>query len=307
MLTETILVSALLTTAGVLLAKSSLTGASLYVPLTVSIVLQGCWFHRLYTIGHEAVHRKLAPSHKLLNDVIGQALLLPLLIPVPIYRKIHKFHHRHNRRDHHTSTLDGYVVRGRLGFLERAWINACWYVGVFAGGYFLHGVVSILLFMFIPPSVAVRISPAFKGWRWRDQGLSAVLFFGAIGAHVGFAALLGVRAWVFAVGAPLLFFAWIYSMLVYIYHYDTTYGDEVWLNVRSVEDAHPFFEWWLLNFNHHRVHHRYPTKPWYVLPEEPATLPETHAHNENVHGIAQAIRQLARGPAIFVEEEARGE
>ena len=271
------------------------------IPLLVlATVCQGCWFHRLYTAAHEAIHRKLVPDNKLLNDIIGQALLLPLLIPVPVYRKIHKFHHTHNRRDHHTSTLDGYVVGDEPGYFKRVWIGLLWYLGVFAGGYFIHGVISILLFLFMPPVIARKISPAFENWSWKDQLSSIAIFAAGIGLHAGVWLGLGQDAWLAALGRPFLFFAWVYSLLVYIYHYRTTYGDQVVYNVRSVR-AHGFFRWWLLNFNHHRVHHRYPTLPWHMLPDEPADLPEDFRHNENVENIGQAIKQQLRGPQIFVE------
>lgn len=284
---------------------SGLEGAPRVVALALVAVLQGGWFHRLYTAGHEAVHRKMLPDNRLGNDVVGQILLTPLLIPMPVYRKIHKFHHTHNRRDHHTSTLDGYVVDQEPGPLRRAWINLLWYLGVFAGGYFLHGVISILLFLFMPPKVARKISPAFENWTLRDQLTSAALFATGVGFHYGFALVFGVEAWKAALGYPFLFFAWIYSLLVYVYHYRTTYGDEVWFNVRSVY-APRFFRWWLLNFNHHRVHHRYPTLPWHMLPKEPAEMPEEFSTvNENVETIGEAIWQQFAGPSIFVEE--RGE
>jgi fatty acid desaturase len=236
------------------------------------------------------------------NDIVGQLLLLPLLIPIPVYRKIHKFHHTDNRRDHHTSTLDGKVVDQEPGALVKFWHHLTWYVGVFLGGYFLHGVISILLFLFVPPQLAEKVSPAFEGWTFAEQLTSAAIFAGGVGLHVGFGWVFGVDAWAVALGYPLLFFAWIYSLIVYIYHYRTTYGEKVWLNVRSVEDASALFRWWLLNFNHHRVHHRYPTLPWHMLPEEPAELPEDFADNENVDTIHEAILQQAQGPSIFVEE-----
>ena len=120
------------------------------------------------------------------------------------------------------------------------------------------------------------------------------------GVWIGF----GQDAWLAALGRPFLFFAWVYSLLVYIYHYRTSYGDQVVYNVRSVS-AHGFFRWWLLNFNHHRVHHRYPTLPWHMLPDEPADLPEDFKRNENVENIGQAIKQQLRGPQIFVEPKSQ--
>lgn len=303
MLVETFSLLTAFCVAGVLLSRHGQGQWWGPVALVALTIAQGGWLHRLYTAGHEAVHRKMIPDSKRWNDVIGQLLLLPLLIPLPIYRKIHKFHHTHNRRDHRTSTLEGYVVGSPPGILKRAVIKLAWYIGVFAGGYFIHGVISIMLFLFVPPQLAPKISPAFKGWSIRDQVSSVVLFLACVGFHAGFAQLFGVQAWVCALGLPLLFFAWIYSLFVYIYHYKTSYGDSVVYNVRSV-DAPAFFKWWLLNFNHHRVHHRYPALPWHQLPDEPAELPEEFASNENVENLLQAVGQQLTGPQIFVEPAA---
>lgn len=302
MLLETVGIFVLLSgLAAALAMHSDALAPGLYWPSVVVLtIMQGSWFHRLYTAAHEAIHKKLVPDNRRLNDIIGQALLSVLLIPVPIYRKIHQFHHTHNRRDHHTSTLDGYVVHSPPGYFKRVYLGLCWYIGVFAGGYFLHGVVSILFFLFLPPSVAQKVSPAFKGWRWRDQFESMAIFAASVGLHVAVGWGLGVEVWWAVLGRPFLFFAWLYSLFVYIYHYRTTYGDQVIYHVRSVPTPR-FFKWWLLNFSHHRVHHRYPTLPWHMLPQEPAELPEEFKKNENVDTLLGAVLQQAKGPEIFVE------
>jgi fatty acid desaturase len=261
----------------------------------------GCWFHRLYTNAHEAIHKKLFPEKLWLNDLMGQLLLLPLLIPLPVYRKIHAFHHGHNRRDHATSTLDGYVVKRAPGQLKRAWIHALWYGGVFLGGYFIHGVISIILFLCLPHSVAIRVSPAFKAWRVVDQLHSWAVFIAGIGLHVGVAWAVGIDTWAVMFGYPFLVFAWVYSLLVYIYHYRTSYGPEVRFNVRSVK-THPFFSWWLLNFNEHATHHRLPKTPWYRLPIIRQPLPEAQRDNNNMPHVRAAIWQQWKGASIFEEE-----
>lgn len=284
-----------------LVRGSGLTGAPFYAATGTAVLVQGCWFHRLYTAGHEAVHRKMIPESRFGNDTIGQLLLLPLLIPIPVYRKIHKYHHTHNRRDPDTAALDGTTVEEEPGPIRRAWAHLTWYLGAFAGGYFLHGVVSILLFLFLPPSIARKVSPAFERWTLRDQLVSAAIFAVGVGLHAGVALFFGAGAWAASLALPFLVFAWVYSLLVYIYHYRTTYGDKVWLNVRSVAASRPF-QWWLLNFNHHRVHHRYPTVPWHMLPDEPAELPDEYADNENVDSIPEAILQQSRGADIHVQD-----
>lgn len=94
-------------------------------PLTLlAIGAQGCWLHRFYTAALEAVHGKLISGAPRLNDALGQALLLPLVTPLRVYRKIHRFHHGFNRRDEHTSALDVFVVAHPHRALVRAGCQA---------------------------------------------------------------------------------------------------------------------------------------------------------------------------------------
>lgn len=307
LLSESVLV-ALLLSAALLAADASASDsdnvvAKVLVPAL--IFLQGCWLHRLYVVAHEASHRKLWPESPALNDALGQALLLPLLLPLRIHRKIHAFHHGHNRRDEHTSALDTFVIPRRRTAIGRALARArcslLWYLAVFAGGFFLHSLISVVLFLAMPMSLARRISPAFKGWRLRDQLRSLGAFGLGLGFHLGVAAGLGARAWALVLGWPLLAFAWVYSLLVYIYHYDTSYGPGVRHHVRSLR-PNRLACWWLLNFTEHATHHREPKLPWYRLPERRVELLPEYASNQKIETLLGAILWQLRGPNIIERE-----
>jgi fatty acid desaturase len=261
------------------------------------IVAQGCWYHRLYTAGHEAVHGKLFPGRPRLNDLVGQGLLLPILVPMRVYRKIHAFHHGCNRRDEHTAALDTWVIPAGAGPIVRLRIRVVWLAGILLGGFFVHGLVSIVLFLCLPQTLARRVSPAFKGWRTRDQLASAAVFAGGITLHVALAGILGPADWALAFAWPLVAFAWVYSLLVYVYHYGATYGRDVRYNVRSLPRI-PVFSWWLLNFNEHATHHRDTSVPWYALPGARQPLPAAFARNEDAATLWQAIAHQLRGPRI---------
>jgi fatty acid desaturase len=267
------------------------------VLLPILLLAQGCWLHRLYVVAHEASHFKLWPADRRLNDALGQLLLLPLLLPLRIHRKIHAFHHGHNRRDHATSALDTFVVEGHVSPLRRAWCFLLWYLAVFAGGFFIHSLISVLLFLAMPLRLARRISPAFRGWRHRDQLRSLAAFGLGLGFHLLVAQVAGARVWALTLGWPLLAFAWVYSLLVYIYHYETGYGPEVRFHVRSLRRA-PIASWWLLEFTEHATHHRDPKLPWYELPAQREPLPPAHAGNQQVETLAAAILAQLKGPRI---------
>ena len=159
-------------------------------------VFQGFWFQRIYCVGHESSHEKLFPEHPRWNDLFGQLALWIILVPLPVFRKIHRFHHGSNRRDAHTSALDVFVVPPGAGGARRIWANVLWYAGIMAGGWFIHGLLSILFFLFLPVRIARKVSPAFKGWTFTDQVGSIVLFAIPVVLQIAFAHYYGGDAWI---------------------------------------------------------------------------------------------------------------
>jgi len=262
--------------------------------------LLGLWFQRLYVVGHESAHRKLFPGRTLPNDVLGQLALLPLLVPLSVFRAIHRFHHGDNRRDAHTSALDVFPVPRGAGALRRAWCWMLWYLAVFGGGWFLHSLVSVVLFLFLPPRVARRVSPAFRRWRVRDQLRAIAVFAGGVLLHAGTALWLGAAGWALTLGTAFLVFAWVYSAQLYVYHYRTTLGPDVRHHVRPLR-AGPVARWWLLHLNEHDVHHGDPTLCWYELRDHRRPPPEAFAGNHTGHTFLQGVLHQLRGPTIVEE------
>lgn len=267
------------------------------------LVFQGFWFYRFYIVGHEASHKKLFPGNIRKNDFWGSVILLPLMTPLTIYRKIHYFHHGFNRKDHHTSALDTFVLYGKITPLKKLFYFMLWYVNIFLGGFFIHSLISVLLFLFIPVSLTQKISPAFKGWTWRDQIKSILLFLGGVGFHISVYHFLGKEIYLYSLGFPMFAFAWILSLMVYIFHYDTTKGDEVRFHVRSAKRV-PVISWILMNFNEHATHHQYPNIPWYELPYKKTPLPEQyHQKNQHSDALIKIILQQLKGPTLILEDE----
>ncbi|WP_020535367.1 fatty acid desaturase family protein [Lewinella cohaerens] len=265
-------------------------------------LFQGFWFYRFYIVGHEASHRKLFIASKTANDIVGSIILLPLMTPITVYRKIHLFHHGFNRKDNHTSALDTFTTKNP-SLLKKIYYHVLWYISVFFGGLFIHSLVSVILFLFIPPRWARKISPAFEGWTLKDQFQSILLFSLGVGLHLAVYFFFGWEVYLWTMGYPMIAFAWILSLFVYIFHYDTTVGDQVRFNVRSVNRL-PFFSWVLMNFNEHATHHQHPNIPWYELPEKRTTLPKDFADkNQNTWSLFSAIFQQIKGPRIIDESK----
>lgn len=262
----------------------------------VTLFLTGCWYQRIFLVGHEASHWKLWPSSRIINDILGQAFLLVILVPVKAFRKIHVFHHRYNRKDVQTSALDTFVIESGSGRWSRIKAYGAWYFLVFCGGFFIHSLISILILLMVPPSVARKVSPAFKGWTMTDQLQAMALFGLAIAIQWSVAHFAGFTCWLSFFGLPLVFFAWVYSVLTYIFHYNTSFGPLTYMNVRSLK-ANFVVRWWLLNFNEHAVHHKFPQIPWFNLAAHAQSNPEEEIYRKK-KSLVQGILALLSGPNI---------
>ena len=272
------------------------------VPMLIAYLIvllaQGLTLQRIYIVAHEAAHKKIAPK-LWLNDLIGQTILLPLLVPLQIYRKIHYFHQGFNRKDHRSSSLDVFVSPWPVTLPIKIVCYFLWYLGIFAGGFFFHSLVSIVLFLGLPIKQAQKISPAFKHWDGRDRVIAWAQFLSGLALHLGVSWVFGFSVWLYALGLPLVAFAWIWSLLVYVFHYNTSIGDHVRFNVRSIK-AHWFFTWLLMNFNQHATHHMYPNIPWYELPLKAQQLPKPFADlNQNNYSLWQAVLHQFKGPIVI--------
>ncbi|HEY9645045.1 MAG TPA: fatty acid desaturase [Chroococcidiopsis sp.] len=273
-------------------------------------IAQALWLNRCYLVGHEAVHRKLFPQQPRLNDLAGQVVLLPLLAPLRIYRKIHAFHHGCNRQAPGISTLDTFVVARSPSQAVRWGYHLMWLFLVFGGGFFIHTLVSIVLFLGLPTPTARQISPAFNGWTGTDRLYAWLELAGGIALHGAIWAIAGREVWFWLLALPLLIFAWVWSMLLYVYHYDTPIGMPVQRNVRSLRAA-PVLSWLLLNFNEHSTHHADPQIPWHQLPQRRLAQAPHESPNESPNespdlapsaalSVWQAIWQQRRGPNLVV-------
>ncbi|MAA79867.1 MAG: hypothetical protein CL916_11470, partial [Deltaproteobacteria bacterium] len=265
--------------------------------LWTGILMQGVWLQRIYCVGHESSHQKLFPNHPRVNDIIGQFFLWIILVPLPIFRKIHRFHHASNRKDEHTSALDVYIIPKDATWIQRCVPYVLWYAGIAMGGWFLHSLISILLFLFLPLNTAKKISPAFKGWRRKDQVLSILTFVIPIMIHCLFCHFCGFSLWLCIYGIPFMIFAFVYSIQLYVYHYGTTMGSKTLFHARRLTGS-KFISWWLLNLNEHDTHHQRPKIVWYKLPTSGKPLPPDFSQNQNVKTFTQGVLQQFKGPTI---------
>ena len=207
-------------------------------------------------------------------------------------------HHSSNRKDEQTSALEVYPIPANAPVYRRLLPYLLWYVGIAFGGWFLHSLVSILFFLFLPLRVAQKVSPAFQGWTRRDQIKSIFAFVLPMLVHLAIGWQVGPATWAYFYGLPFVVFAWVYSIQLYVYHYATSIGPKTVFHARRLTDSN-LISWWLLNLNSHDTHHRRPKVVWYKLPEAASPLPSEFSHNQNVNSFSAGILQQFKGPKVI--------
>jgi fatty acid desaturase len=261
------------------------------------LLSQGLILQRLYYLAHEAVHHKLWPFSARVNDGLAQALLLPHLLPLQIYRQLHLFHHEFNRRDARTNALDVIILPQPVTRLRRVGAYMLWFWKVFLGGFFLSELIVVIAFLFAPAGREQEGSSIFTGWTGGNRQVAWGELLAGLALHAVVALIFGWRVWLFTLGLPFLVFAWVWSLLVMVYHYRTGLGDQVAYNGRSILCGR-LAGWLFVNYHEHIPHHVTPATPWYYLPDEFVE------RNQDIHGYPRAILQQLAGPTVIPPTQA---
>ena len=124
-----------------------------------------------------------------------------------------------NRRDPATAALDTFVLSRRPTGIGRLYHRAAWIFCVFLGGFFVHTLISFVLFLVVPTRLSQRISPCFAGSAGADRLRAWGELAAALAVHLFPFRWLGMSDFVVGFVLPLIPFAWVFSLLLYIYHY----------------------------------------------------------------------------------------
>lgn len=245
-----------------------------------------------YSIAHESIHRILF-SNRLLSEIIGTLICIPLGMSFSLVRLGHLWHHRVNRGEKAHYPMDDTVLQSK----NRLLYHLGWYFFVFLGGNYLVATLSVLPVCFLSKKTLMRFSDIFASLNprlvWRIRGEFAGLLL--VGVKIN--ALVGNQGLFWYYLLPMLAFGILWSMLQNVYHYDTTVGVPVHCNARNVP-CPKIIELCFLNFNYHLTHHSFPGVPWYRLPRiTPNCPPEVIERNNDVTGLLEGILMQREGPA----------
>jgi len=221
-----------------------------------------------WAIIHEALHGKIHPTRQV-NNALGRSLCVLFGSPFQLLRFGHLMHHRFNR-----SPIDRAEVF-TAGGPSRMAVGT--YYFKLLGGLYLLELLASLVALFPKPYYRAFVLWAFgevapdgrtmkvaaegqllerPGYgRMQFDGLLVVMLFGASFW------LYGAHWWMLAL--TLLGRAFLVSFFDNAYHYGNPVDDP--LAGYNLHLPRPL-ERFILNFNLHATHHRYPRAPWSVMP-----------------------------------------
>ena len=214
----------------------------------------------LWSLTHETIHGSFHTS-KSINRLAGRALAVAYGAPWRLVSVGHLLHHRFNRTPlNRLEAFDGGdmpTVGKRIDYFYKLFI-----------GLYLHQILSPIAFFLPRPVLAWAqrryLEPdsysahAFAALS-RDTAIREMRVDGAIVYLLLAASLYAYGAYWWLVLVILAARGFCISFLDYIYHYDTPIDDLAHAYNLSLPRPLALF---LLNFNLHGVHHRYPNLPW---------------------------------------------
>jgi len=229
------------------------------VVLVVAVILAyPCW-----TLIHEAIHSMLSPDRRL-NHGLGRLLAILHGSPFAVLRIVHLLHHKYNRVEDYAEAYDPARTSPWRAAIHH-------YYTVLAGRYWSEVLACFLVWlperrrdrlirdMFRDGEMAERLHHHMT----RRDTLSEARRDGVLCL-----ALLAVTFWLYRHHVPVLI-AVLSGRALLISFFDDAYHYGTARNLREAPQParnHALGPAWLvLNFNHHGLHHRYPSLPWKAL------------------------------------------
>ncbi|WP_437683451.1 fatty acid desaturase [Sorangium sp. So ce131] len=264
-----------------LLAEPSAAIAALVVSVALS--------YPSWVLIHEGIHNMLHPARDT-NDRVSRLLSVLHGSPFAVLRLVHLLHHRYNRVEDYAEAYDP----ARTSWLKAAVHH---YYTVLAGRYWSE--VLACLIVWLPQGRRDRVIRDMIGDGEMGKRIQSTLSrkdtLGEARTDAALSlALLAASFWlyrhdVWVLVAALSGRALLVSFFDDAYHYGTARNLPEAPQPARNHELGP--SWLVLHFNHHGLHHRYPSLPWRSLPAK--------AREEGLvfdgGFVASALRQL-RGP-----------
>ncbi len=257
-----------------LLQITAAFAAFLYFPKflwpLLSVWLGFCYF-AMFGLGHDGGHRLLA-RNPLLNDILGQLAMVPVLWSLEIWRQDHQIHHRYTNlypedKAFRPLTLEQYEDLPRFSkLLYRLSRSYLIFISTMILQVHLHSLI------FTRRNLKHRRTIFFQ--------IALIIAYLA-----GIWYIFGVSGLLILVCLPQLVFNLLFAMIAFLQHTNPAIS----LKSRNTWDSraenlygtvhiqlHPVLDWYTHYTNHHLAHHNFVTMPASQLPKITSEILDLH-------------------------------
>jgi len=255
------------TWAGILVAGGILTAGSAPLTVALGIVILGIGIAHGVELCHQALHNT-GFTHPRLNEIIGMALGLPLLVSFYEYRISHLAHHKNVGTPEDTEYFD---------YGERPLTFRQFLATLSMRQHYMRFFRNFGLFLTDRPIPGVREKHQPTLRRYYIAVIGFVVLLGAIGILTG----TGWRPILTWIAAMVLVAGPVHALIEFPEHYKcNAQTKDVLHNTRSIQTGW-FMTWFTNGNNFHVEHHMYPTVPLQNARQIHDILYPDHAYHNN--------------------------
>jgi fatty acid desaturase len=253
----------------VLATNAALLWTASHAASWVGVTLAACAFsfsnNTVYSLLHEAVHRKFHPNATV-NEWAGRLLAASFPTGFSFHRMCHLGHHRRNRTE--VERFDYYTPDDNrvLKFTQ-------WY-GILTGLYWLIPPLGCLLVLLVPRRLLLALFHSGGSKQAEHVGAEAMLEgladapIGRMRLEILLSGMVQALAWL---ALDVSFSAWTACYAAFAVNWSALqYADHAWSELDVHDGAwnlrvSPTVQYIFLNYHHHRAHHQHPEVPWIHL------------------------------------------
>jgi fatty acid desaturase len=270
------------------------------LPIVVAVLLGAVLLAWHGSLQHETIHGHPFASRRL-NALLG-SVPLGLIIPYPIYRRTHLFHHRFGGRILTEPYVDPESFYLRPGQLAQASAPMRWLRQAnttLIGRLIVGPLIATGEFLAIEARNLTTERREWRLWVWHTLGIAGVLVWVVEVCHIH----------------PLVYLAcFVYpgQSLSLVRSFAEHRANPGPAQRTAVVEANPLISLIFLYNNLHVVHHAWPALPWYQLPSawrqmkaQHGDVPARSAGLVYAGGYLEIVRRYLVRPVITVEHPGR--
>lgn len=244
------------------------------IPLFMS---QGILIVCLYAGVHELSHRTVFKTKKL-NDLFGRLFSLAILVNQDADRLEHTDHHLYTNLLDKDAEIVGVKPYTLFTYLLNQFGVSYWWRRIQA-----------LVKLSVGLNAYPYLSPLQQRVARQDARLSLAVYIAVAGISIAFQSWAAVQFWLL----PMFAMKFVHQLQNIVEHTGMPHVNNIMENTRTIK-TNPVMRWLLWNMPYHTAHHKYPTVPFFRLPELHREIVQAMGHEPPTITYGSFVKHMIR-------------